>query len=140
MSVFRYLKIINGYQRGSIFSGFKESGFWEVNPISPVLVEVQTGTSVSVPISITRTDLNDEIELQLLNLPLGMTATFSPSVLAPGKTTATLTINNTTSSGATTLVLVAGIPAPRKVGQFHIKTSTESYWEFSIPFEEGLLS
>jgi len=140
-NTFRYLKIMNGFQKATLFSGFKETGFWEVNTISPVVLNIAPGESKSVPISITRTEFTEEsIQLQLLNLPSGMVANFQPNILSSGQTSAVLNItNNTALPSTTTGVVVAGIPAPRKVGQFSITTPAAQpllpYWEFGIPFE-----
>lgn len=134
---FRYLKIVNGYQKGNVFTGFKETGYWEVNPLSPAYMEFRQGETKSIPVNITRVDFSGDIELKAINLPLGVTAQFDPPMLTGGATSSTLKLSATDLSvyDITTTSVVTGLPAPRKVAPFQVKILQATYWEFGTPYE-----
>ena len=73
-------------------------------------ISVVVDTLVTVPITITRTGgLFDPVTLSAFNLPTGMSATFSPSVLATGVTASIMTLSAAigTTIGANPIVIRA---------------------------------
>ncbi|MEP6780628.1 MAG: hypothetical protein ABJC26_12110 [Gemmatimonadaceae bacterium] len=62
--------------------------------VGAAAVSVNLDSSVAIPVTITRTGgLFDPVTLSAINLPTGITATFSPAVIAPDATTSTMTLS-----------------------------------------------
>lgn len=132
---FRYLKLYNGYQRGSIFSGFSEPGNWGLEEVKPSLFEMEKGETINIPIKITRDRFSGPVDPVIDNLPAGVTYSFSPATLNSSETATTLslTVGPSIDEGVVLNFVISGIPAPVKNIQLGIRVKSTPHFKFGNP-------
>lgn len=137
---FRYLKLYNGYQRGSIFSGFSEPGNWGLEEINPSLFEMEKGDTIHIPIKINRDRFPGAIDLVIENLPPGVTYTFNPVSLNSSDTSTvlSLTVADSVEEGSVLNFIISGIPVPVKNIQLGIKIKSTPHFKFGVPLVTSL--
>ena len=121
---FRYLQIRQGYQKGSLFDGYKTKGYWVIDKILHTengfevdVVEeglyLYSNTTIYLTVTLKRYSFTDPINLLFIGLPTSVTASYVP--VNDSQFTVTLVCGDLTANNRTRYdVTATGTPIPAR--------------------------